>query len=204
LLYVICLVGGYVIGSLPTAYLVVRQKTGADIRESGSGNVGGFNAFRVTNSKLIGYLVGVLDGFKGLAAVLLAGAFVGDDFWLKAVGLFASVLGHNYPVWLRFKGGRGLATACGGLFLIGVSYTVIWCSMWILVYRLKKDILFANVFCVLATPIVLTVMPETAIRLAMVASVGGQEYIQFSIILSFILLVSHFDVLRDFFNPKTV
>ncbi|MBI3004642.1 MAG: glycerol-3-phosphate acyltransferase [Ignavibacteriales bacterium] len=204
MLYFICLVGGYVIGSLPTAYLVVKQKTGADIREAGSGNVGGFNAFRVTNSKLIGYLVGVLDGLKGLVAVLFVGLFFGEDFWLKTFGLFGSVLGHNYPMWLRFKGGRGLATACGGLFLIGVSYTVVWCSMWVLVYRLKKDILFANVFCILATPFILAVIPDRAINVFMVASAESVAYIQFSGALSFMLILSHVDTLKSFFKQKTV
>ncbi|MBI4428453.1 MAG: glycerol-3-phosphate acyltransferase [Ignavibacteriales bacterium] len=203
MLYIISLVCGYVIGSLPTAYLVVKQKTGADIRESGSGNVGGFNAFRVTNSKLIGYLVGVLDGLKGLVVVLLVEVFVGEDFWLKAVGLFGSVLGHNYPVWLGFKGGRGLATACGGLFLIGVSYTIVWCSMWMLVYRLKKDILLANVFCVIVTPIILAVIPGTAIQAVMVTTSEASIYVQFSIFLSIILLFSHIDVLKTFIKQKT-
>ena len=203
LLSIVCLVGGYVLGSLPIAYLVVKQKSGMDIRVSGSGNVGGFNAFQVTNSRLIGYLVGVLDGLKGLVAVLLVGFFVGENFWLKALGLFGSVLGHNYPVWLRFKGGRGLATACGGLFLLGIGYTVIWCTMWVLVYRLKRDILFANVFCILTTPLILVGIPDSGIQALMVVRAENTAYLQFSAILSLILLLGHVDVIKNFLKPKT-
>ena len=203
LLSIVCLAGGYIVGSLPTAYLVVKQKTGVDIRGSGSGNVGGFNAFQVTNSKSIGYAVGILDGLKGLVAVLLVGYFLGENFWLKSMGLFGSVIGHNYPVWLRFKGGRGLATACGGLFLLGVGYTVIWCTMWVLIYRLKRDILFANVLCILATPLILAGIPDSGIQALMVVSAGNATYLQFSAILSLILLLSHVDIIKNILKSKT-
>ncbi|MEK6565125.1 MAG: glycerol-3-phosphate acyltransferase, partial [Bacteroidota bacterium] len=111
-LSVLHLLAGYLIGSIPTAFLVVKRTAGVDIRQSGSGNVGGYNAFTVTRSKSIGFVVGVLDGVKGLVAVFVA-SLTGEMVSLQMLALFGAVLGHNYPVWLRFKGGRGLATACG-------------------------------------------------------------------------------------------
>ncbi len=199
-LSVLHLLAGYLIGSIPTAFLVVRRTAGVDIRQSGSGNVGGFNAFTVTRSKSIGYLVGVLDGVKGLAAVFVAG-LTGEMVSLQMLALFGAVLGHNYPVWLRFKGGRGLATACGGLFLIGLSYTAVWCMLWFLVYLLRKDILFANILSIVLTPIILFLTPEVFASQLMTSSMQPLPYIEYSAALSLILLLSHFDAVKNFLKP---
>lgn len=197
------LLAGYLIGSIPTAFLVVRHTAGVDIRQSGSGNVGGFNAFTVTRSKSIGYLVGVLDGVKGLAVVFVAG-LTGETASLQMLALFGAVLGHNYPVWLRFKGGRGLATACGGLFLIGVSYTAVWCTLWILVYLLRKDILFANVLSLVLTPIILFLTPEVFASQLMTSSMQPLPYMEYLAVLSLVLLVSHLDAVKNFLKPTIV
>ena len=197
---VLDLLAGYLIGSIPTAFLVVKRTAGVDIRQSGSGNVGGFNAFKATSSKSVGYLVGVLDGVKGLAAVFVAG-LTGELVSLQMLALFGAVLGHNYPVWLRFKGGRGLATACGGLFLIGVSYPAVWCTLWVLVYLLRKDILFANVLSLVLTPIILFLMPEVFVSRLMTSSMQPLPYIEYLTVLSLVLLVSHVDAVKSFLKP---
>ena len=100
--------GGYLIGSIPFAFLLVKRSSKIDIRQAGSGNVGSFNAFLVTRSKTLGVLVGVLDGIKGLVAVLLAGYLVGSLLSIQAFSLFGAIVGHNYPLWLKFKGGGDL------------------------------------------------------------------------------------------------
>lgn len=199
-LSVLHLLAGYLIGSIPTAFLVVKRTAGVDIRQSGSGNVGGYNAFTVTRSKSIGYLVGVLDGVKGLAAVFVAGLF-GEMLLLQMLALFGAVLGHNYPVWLRFKGGRGLATACGGLLLIGVSYPAVWCTLWVLVYLLRKDILFANVLSLVLTPIILFLTPEVFASWLMTSSMQPIPYIEYLAVLSLVLLVSHVDAVKSILKP---
>lgn len=199
-LSVLYLLVGYLIGSIPTAFLVVKRTTGVDIRHSGSGNVGGFNAFKVTSSKSVGYLVGVLDGVKGLAAVFVA-SLTGEMVSLQMLALFGAVLGHNYSVWLNFKGGRGLATACGGLFLIGVSYTAVWCTLWFLVYSLRKDILFANVFSIVLTPVILFLTPDVFASQLMTSSMQPLPYIEYSVALSLILLLSHVDAVKNFLKP---
>jgi glycerol-3-phosphate acyltransferase PlsY len=136
--------GGYLIGSIPSAFLLVRRQAGVDIRSVGSGNVGGFNAYTVTNSRWIGIAVGVLDALKGVAAVLLAGWLTEWNFWMQSTGLIAALIGHNYPVWLKFKGGRGLATAAGGSLLLGVPGFLAWGVVWVIVYKVTKDILRGN------------------------------------------------------------
>jgi len=199
-LSVLYLLAGYLIGSIPTAFLVVKRMSGVDIRQSGSGNVGGYNAFTVTRSKSIGYLVGVLDGVKGLVAVFVAG-LTGEMVSLQMLALFGAVLGHNYPVWLRFKGGRGLATACGGLLLIGVSYPALWCTLWVLLYLLRKDILFANVLSLVLTPIILFLTPEVFASWLMTSSMQPLPYIEYLAVLSLVLLVSHDDAVKSILKP---
>src|SRR5512140_1590079 len=106
---------GYLLGSFPTAYILVRWKSKTDIRMVGSGNVGGLNSYVVTKSKALAAIVVLIDALKGVAAVLIAPLITGDSFIFMAAAGIGAVLGHNFPVWLRFKGGRGLATAAGVL-----------------------------------------------------------------------------------------
>jgi glycerol-3-phosphate acyltransferase PlsY len=104
------LVVAYLIGSVPFAWLLARR--GADdLRRVGSGNIGAANALRASGVR-VGVLVAILDIAKGAASVALAMRLSGDGRVPAAAG-FAAIVGHIYPVWLRFKGGKGVATACG-------------------------------------------------------------------------------------------
>jgi glycerol-3-phosphate acyltransferase PlsY len=188
------LLASYVVGSLPTAYLAVRFKSGIDIRKAGSGNVGAFNTFDVTKSKSVGIIVGLIDALKGfLVTATLAWVFK-TSFELQAVGLFGVIIGHNYPVWLKFKGGRGLATGAGGLFAIGVAYTIVWCIVWFVVYRLKKDIHTGNLVAILAAPLLLLPFPGSWIESLTVSDCTASGYRLLAYGLSAVLLLSHIDV----------
>lgn len=199
---ILYLIGGYLVGSIPTAYLTVRWRSGVDVRSSGSGNVGALNAFSVTRSKGTGVIVGVLDGAKGLLVAVVAGPFLGGDFWLQSVALAGALLGHNYPVWLRFHGGRGLATAAGGFFAIGVSYTIVWCLSWFVTFRLVRDVLKANIIAILATPIVLLLLPAEWIEALMLRQISATDYRTFSFIISGLHLLSHLDALKESVKRK--
>jgi acyl phosphate:glycerol-3-phosphate acyltransferase len=110
--FALFLVGAYLVGSIPSAYIVTRLKTGKDIRRLGSGNVGSANVLSSTSSKALALLVILFDGGKGAFAVWLgrlAGLSVGMQM---AVGL-AAIAGHNWPIYLGFKGGRGIITSLG-------------------------------------------------------------------------------------------
>src|SRR5271155_3824505 len=107
----ICLLG-YLLGSIPFGLLLTRISGLGDIRGIGSGNIGATNVLRTGRKELAAATL-VLDGLKGAAAVLVAGALVNHDIALLA-GL-AAVLGHLFPVWLGFKGGKGVATGLGVL-----------------------------------------------------------------------------------------
>ena len=102
-------IGSYLIGSIPFSWLVVRWKTGKDVRAVGSGNVGATNAMRAAG-RGAGALALLLDVAKGIAPVLIVRA-IGTTDLVESMAAAAAVVGHMYPVWLRFRGGKGVATA---------------------------------------------------------------------------------------------
>ena len=107
---------GYLLGSIPFGYLLVRSFRGADIRATGSGNIGATNVARA--SPLLGLATLILDFAKGLAAVLIVGAVYPGQRTLKFVTALAVIGGHVAPVWLKFKGGKGVATGLGAFVLL--------------------------------------------------------------------------------------
>ena len=194
--------GGYLVGSIPTAYLIVRRRIGIDIRRSGSGNVGAFNSYDVTHSKRIGVFVGVFDGLKGLVVAFTAGQLLGGSFWDQSAALCGALIGHNYPVWLRFRGGRGLAPAAGGMFAIGISYTIVWCVTWALAFKSVKDILKANITAIILAPIILLVIPAPWIEAVMVRDISATDYRVFSSIMSGIHVLSHWQPLKEIIQHR--
>lgn len=197
-------IGSYLIGSIPFAYLLVRKKAKVDIREAGSGNAGSFNAYVVTRSRVLGILVGVLDALKGFMPVLVTGALFPNSFMYLCCALFGAIAGHNYPVWMGFKGGRGLATTAGGMIPLGFPYTVVWCLLWAIARLLKRDILTSNLASILATPIVLWLLPWAWLMPLMRVDVDNWAFTFFSCVLSVILLLSHVDAVRDVWKRPTL
>src|SRR5690242_10944457 len=108
------LVGSYLLGSLPFGLWIARLWKGVDIRTVGSGNIGATNVGRVCG-RTAGVLVFVLDVLKGLAPPLMVRGIGAPSPWPLLAGLLA-ILGHNYSIWLGFKGGKGIATSGGALF----------------------------------------------------------------------------------------
>ncbi len=106
---------GYLIGSIPFA-LILARRWGADLRQVGSGNLGAANVMRASGVKA-GVLVAALDMAKGAASVWIASR-VSDGTDLPAAAGLAAIVGHVYPIWLRFRGGKGVATACGAFAIL--------------------------------------------------------------------------------------
>jgi acyl phosphate:glycerol-3-phosphate acyltransferase len=135
---------GYVIGSFPTAYLLVRWKSRIDIRKVGSGNVGTLNSFLVTRSWLVGGIVLVADVLKGVVAASI-GTWLADGSMLHAaVAGISATAGHNYPVWLAFRGGRGLAPAAGAALVVCWVIVPAWLVLWAVAYAFVRTVNPAN------------------------------------------------------------
>jgi len=144
---------GYLLGSVPWGLLISRAK-GIDIRKVGSGNIGGTNVVRGLGFKW-GLLTGILDLLKGVVPVFLALKFLVPD-WQIALVSVSPVLGHVFPVWLGFKGGKGVATTVGALsVLLGWQNFLILILVWILVLALFRIMSLTNILLSAFLPFIL-------------------------------------------------
>jgi glycerol-3-phosphate acyltransferase PlsY len=152
----------YILGSIPFGYLAGRI-AGIDIRKAGSGNVGATNVVRVMG-KRYGYPVFALDVLKGFGAVKISMVMSGQHLeWNspEISGMLAatcSVLGHVFPPWLKFNGGKGVATAAGALLALAPIATLIAVAVWILVFWLTRYVSLASVVATVVLPIVILII----------------------------------------------
>src|SRR4029077_9512637 len=157
------LVGSYLLGSIPFGYFAGRL-AGIDIRQAGSGNVGATNVVRVLG-KAYGYPVFALDVLKGFGAVkismLMAPGRPPEWSSPEIFGILAamcSVSGHLYPPWLKFNGGKGVATSAGALFALAPAATLLGVAIWIIVFWLTRYGSVASLTAALVLPIVILVV----------------------------------------------
>lgn len=157
--YLITAIGAYLLGSIPTGYLVAKVK-GVDIRSVGSGNIGATNVFRILG-KPAGIFVLVADGLKGYAACAWMVDFIGrqwgggmvDIEYLRLTAALAVVLGHNYTCWLKFKGGKGIATSAGALAALVPWALVIILTIFILVFAISRYVSLGSISASAALPV---------------------------------------------------
>lgn len=144
----------YLLGSIPNGLLVGRLR-GIDIRQHGSGNIGATNVFRVLG-KGLGILVFLLDAGKGLLAVRLAMGLAqhGSPELSGVIAAISCIIGHNFPVWLKFKGGKGIATSAGVLIGLLPWATLIVFAVWGVVFSLSRYVSLASVVAAAALPVV--------------------------------------------------
>jgi glycerol-3-phosphate acyltransferase PlsY len=162
--YFISAIIGYLIGSFPSAYVFLKKGKGIDITKSGSGNVGALNSFEVTRSKIIGISVLIVDALKGILAVLFTKNFIQSEFIYPMLALIFAVMSHCYNPWIKFKGGRGLATAAGGALIISPFILALWAILWFLFFMLKRDVHFGNIFATLFSVVILWLTSGIAIK----------------------------------------
>jgi len=159
---------GYLVGSVPFGILLTRLAGAGDLRSIGSGNIGATNVLR-TGRKGLAAATLLLDLGKGLAAVLLARAVLPGPEAVAAVAAVAAVIGHCFPVWLGFRGGKGVATLAGVCFglawQIGLVYAVVWLGL-LAVTRISS---LGGISAAVAAPVAAMVMGQTEFVPALVA-----------------------------------
>lgn len=169
----------YLIGSIPFGYLLVRVFRGADIRQSGSGNIGATNVART--SPLLGVITLVLDAAKGLGAVVFALLLSrGDMGWLDwdlspehfwsampssiyagcIFAAFFAVVGHMFPVWLKFRGGKGVATGLGAFIVLAPRAVLVAIAVFLIVVAIFRYVSLASLVAVLLFPLLAWVFHE--------------------------------------------
>jgi glycerol-3-phosphate acyltransferase PlsY len=143
------LAGGYLLGSIPFGLLLTRLAGMGDVRRIGSGNIGATNVLR-TGRKDLAAATLLLDGGKGAAAALIGNYLFGPDVMLAAG--FGAILGHNFPVWLGFRGGKGVATTIGTLLAVAWPVGLGVCLVWLLVAAVTRYSSLAALLASLAAP----------------------------------------------------
>jgi glycerol-3-phosphate acyltransferase PlsY len=147
----------YLLGSIPFGYLLVRLFRGEDVRQSGSGNIGATNVSR--NSPVLGVITLLLDALKGAGAVAVAYFFSNRMLGgvlpyqvLSMASLFA-VLGHMFPVWLRFRGGKGVATGLGSFIVIAPKAVLIAAGIFVVVVIISRRVSLGSIIAVASFPL---------------------------------------------------
>lgn len=145
------IIASYLIGSIPFGYIIGKLKN-IDVRKKGSGNIGGTNVARNLGLKY-GILVGILDVSKAILPIYIATPYFPIYGWKMAIISICPVIGHIFPVWLNFKGGKGVSTVAATLFMIlGLKYSLIFLGLWIIMLLLIKIMSLNNLIIVLALP----------------------------------------------------
>jgi len=147
----------YLIGSIPFGFILTKFFLKKDIRNIGSGNIGATNALR-TGNKLIGYSTLILDVAKAIIPVIYVKNNYPDLIYLASL---CSFLGHVFPIWLKFKGGKGVATYLGILFSINLVYGFIFISNWLFIFFLSKYSSLSSLIAAFSIPVYLYVSDNT-------------------------------------------
>jgi len=180
----------YLSGSIPFGLILAKVITGKDIRKIGSGNIGATNVFR-TGSKILSILTLILDALKGFFPVVITQKFFPEYFQISCLIVF---LGHIFPLWLKFKGGKGVATYLGVLFALSYELSILFIFTWIVVLLIFK---FSSVSSIFSS---LTVFIVTFFR----ESIGKTIIQDFDITSNLKILLFIFFILIVFTHQKNI
>ena len=147
----------YLMGSIPFGFILTKIFLKKDIRDIGSGNIGATNALR-TGNKLIGYTTLILDIFKAIIPVIYTKIHFPELIFVAALCAF---LGHVFPIWLKFKGGKGVATYVGILFSLNILFGVIFAMSWAITFFLSKYSSLSSLIGSLSLPAYLLITGQT-------------------------------------------
>ena len=182
--YLITALISYLFGSIPFGYIFTKLLLKKDIRDVGSGNIGATNVLR-TGNKSLGYLTLVLDIAKAVVPVIYIKFNYPDLVYISALCAF---LGHLFPAWLKFKGGKGVATFVGILISINIYYAVVFGIVWILTFLTSKYSSLSSLLASVSIPIHLLIV--------------GQGNIIFFIIMFVLIFYTHRENIKRLINKE--
>ena len=146
----------YLMGSIPFGFILTKIFLKKDIREIGSGNIGATNALR-TGNKTIGYLTLFLDILKAVTPIVYVKIFYQDFLYVASLSAF---LGHVFPIWLKFKGGKGVATYIGILFAINFYFGIVFIISWFVTFGISKFSSLSSLVAAASIPIYLLILNQ--------------------------------------------
>jgi acyl phosphate:glycerol-3-phosphate acyltransferase len=188
---ILAALSGYLLGSFPTAFLVVRRKSDIDVRAAGTGNVGTLNTFVITRSKATAGIVLLIDMLKGALAVVLAGKLFGDAFAVTGTAGVCAVIGHNFPVWLGFRGGRGLASSAGVMLALAWGFLLLWLGIWLLAYLFLREINPASALTSVILLGIVLLVPSSLLEGYLPQGAAAESFRIFCALLVGIILTKH-------------
>lgn len=195
----------YLIGSIPTAYILVRLKYNKNLTEEGSGNIGARNTLDVTQSKSDGIIVLLLDLLKGLLPSLFLIMYSELNREEMILPMTLLVAGHNFSVWLKFKGGRGLSTAAGVFISVNYMIVLIWVAAYFLTGIFIKNVNVSTVIALLVLPLTLIIFPGFILNFINPLLIGNNE-LAFCLILVIsictVIILKHIKPLREWWFTK--
>ena len=157
--YIVTALISYLFGSIPFGYLFTKILLKKDIRNVGSGNIGATNVLR-TGNKSLGYLTLILDIAKAVVPVIYIKFNYPDLVYISALCTF---LGHLFPIWLKFKGGKGVATFVGILISINIYYALVFGIVWTLTFLISRYSSLSSLFASISIPIYLLIINQSNI-----------------------------------------
>ena len=175
----------YLMGSIPFGLILTRIFLKKDIREIGSGNIGATNALR-TGNKLIGYSTLILDVLKAVIPVLYVKNNFPDAVYISALFAF---IGHVFPVWLKFKGGKGIATYVGILFSLNIIYGLVFGICWLIIFFISKYSSLASLIGSLSIPVYILILE-------------GLENVFFYVIMFILIFFTHRENIKRLKNKE--
>ena len=178
--YIVTVLTAYLLGSVPTGFLVAKAK-GVDIRQAGSGNIGATNVFRILGA-VAGVLVLLTDAAKGLLAVLVLAPLINTWLypaagplareWFRVAAGLSAILGHNYTCWLRFRGGKGIATSAGAIGALVPLALVISLALWVIVLACTRYVSLASMAAAIVLPIATWLTGQNTLLIGVVAAMA--------------------------------
>ena len=155
--YILIAIISYLLGSIPFGFILSKFFLKTDIRKIGSGNIGATNALR-TGNKFVGFSTLIFDILKAIVPVLYIKIYYQEYIYISALCAF---LGHVFPIWLNFKGGKGVATYIGILFAINILFGIIFITIWLLIFLVYKYSSLSSLIGSVSIPLYLLIIGQT-------------------------------------------
>jgi acyl phosphate:glycerol-3-phosphate acyltransferase len=193
---------GYLFGSIPSGYFLVKWKSNKDIRHAGSGNVGALNSYLVTRSRLVGAGVLLLDLLKGVAAVLVAAILIHGGLPGMALAGFGAVLGHNFSVWLKLGGGRGLATAAGVALILAWPVIPAWGIFWFVGFLVTGNVNAGNAIATVMMIVAGMVVPSSLLDHMVTGAIAPDAVRLFVVMIFGVILLKHIAPVREYVKQR--
>ena len=193
-IYLLVFIISYLIGSIPFAYIFAKKYKNIDLTKEGSHNLGAMNAYESTNNIWIGAMVLLADVAKGALTTAIAINFE-QSIEVTYISLIGAVLGHNYSIFMKFKGGRGLAVSAGALLLINPLAVITWILLYFISrYAISRNVHIDNLIALVITPVALIYLPDYLLwDLTIYSFFDIRKYRILVAIVSFLILIKHIE-----------